>query len=58
MDFALPSAQLLTSPAPCELKVELVWRTEIEPNELTEVELDLLGPILPELIAELMMTRD
>ena len=57
MDLTLRSDQLLTSPAPSEPKVELRWRTEVAANRLTEVELDLLGPIFPELIAELMMTR-
>ena len=42
---------------PSEPEVELRWRTEIAANRLTEVELDLLCPIFPELIAELMMTR-
>jgi hypothetical protein len=58
MDFALPSDELLTSPALRDPIVELEWRTEIEADRLSEVELDLLAPILPELIGELMMTRD
>jgi hypothetical protein len=57
MELALPT-QLLTSPAPAEPTVELLWRTEIEPDRLTDVELDLLSPILPELVAELMMIQD
>jgi hypothetical protein len=38
--------------------VELLWRSEIAADRLTEVELDLLGAILPELVAELMMIQD
>ena len=58
MEFALPADQLLTSSGPAEPKVELLWRTDLETDRLTEVELDLLGPILPELVAELMMIQD
>lgn len=58
MDFALPADQLLTTPASNGLEVELSWRCKIEPARLTGVEIDLLMPVLPELISELMMTRD
>jgi hypothetical protein len=58
VEFILPADRLLTTPAPTEPKVELLWRTEIEPDRLSEVEIDLLAPILPELVAELMMIHD
>jgi hypothetical protein len=58
MELVLPTHRLLTSSSPPERKVELLWRAEIEADLLTEVELELLGPILPELVAELMMIQD
>lgn len=58
MDLVLPADPLLTSYVPSEPKVELLWRSEIEADRLTVVELELLGPILPELVAELMMIQD
>jgi hypothetical protein len=58
MELVLPADRLLTSSPPSEPKVELLWRSEIEADRLTEVELELLGPILPELVADLMMIQD
>ena len=58
MELVLPTGRLLTSSSPSEPKVELLWRSEIEADQLTEVELELLSPILPELVAELMMIQD
>lgn len=58
MELVLPADRLLTSCSPSEPKVELLWRSEIAADRLTEVELDLLGAILPELVAELMMIQD
>lgn len=56
MDIALLSDRLLTSSAPGKPEVELVWKREIETDRLCEVEMELLGSVLPELIAELMLT--
>lgn len=58
MEFLLPTGQLLASCSPSEPTVELSWRCEIEADRLAAVELDLLGPILPELVGELMMIQD
>ena len=55
MDVTLPADALLTTSAPGEPQVELVWRGEIEPDRVSDAELELLAPILPELIAELMI---
>jgi hypothetical protein len=57
MELVLPTHRLLTSSSPPEPKVELLWRSEIEADRLTEVELELMGPILPELVSELMMIQ-
>lgn len=55
MGIALPADALLTTPAPGELQVEVTWRNGIEPDQVSDAELELLAPILPELIAELMI---
>jgi hypothetical protein len=58
MELVLHTGRLLTSSSPSEPRVELLWRSEIEADQLTDVELELLGPILPELVAELMIIQD
>ena len=58
MELAIPSDQFLSSSAAGELEIDLKWKGKIEPHRVSEVELELLVPILPELIAELMLTDD
>ncbi|MDE2294413.1 MAG: hypothetical protein KGL36_03030 [Gammaproteobacteria bacterium] len=57
MAIVLPADRLLTSPGPDALEVELHWKGGTEPDELSEVEVELLGSVLPELIAELMLMQ-
>ncbi len=58
MELAIPSDQFLSSSGAGKLEIDLVWKGKIEPDGVSEVELELLAPILPELIAELMLTDD
>lgn len=59
MEYVVPKTELLESPVSATHKIELRWRKDIESDRLSDRELDVLCPVLPELVGELLqMSRD
>lgn len=56
MEGILPKGRILGVPLP---EPQLSFRRDFEPEGLSDAELEVLGPILPELVGELLqMSQD